>query len=203
MVLKELRDWNTKRRIKSSKELSLFAIQHARRILEQRRPELLQELRKTTREEVIKHGNGKGFTLVSVGQKRTFDPIRYTHADDYHLEVGHAGDVANFTYKKIGRVMLFSDLAVGRYHRESNLRRLGIAKLMVDIAKEIAQREGLTSIRISTEKKPWLKDMYEKFGFLTLSRAPNGATEMVYIFDKAIRDKFDPRDPYAILKYLR
>jgi GNAT superfamily N-acetyltransferase len=140
---------------------------------------------------------------VSVGKKRAIDPISYHRVDDLHLEIGHEGDVANFTYKKMGKAMLLSDLTVGRYYGGSSLRRLGIAKMMIDIAKEIAQKRGFAAIRISTEKKQWLKDMYEKLGFFTLSAGRSGATEMIYILDENVRDKFDPQDPYAILKYLR
>ena len=203
MVLEKLRDWNTKRKIKSNKELSEFAMQHARRILEERRPELLQELRKTVREELIKYGQGKGCTLVSIGTKKRIDPILYHRVDDYYLEIGHHGDIANFTYKKIGKTMLLSDLAVGRYYGQSNLRRLGIAKLMVDIAKEIAQREGLAAIRIGSDPQAlWLIEMYKKFGFVVISERSTYA-EMLYFLDENIKAKFDPKRPWEIFELLK
>jgi hypothetical protein len=203
MAFKKLKDWHLKRRIKEDKNAAALAVQEARRILEARNQELLFGLRKTVREEVVKTGPRRKWVLVSVGKKQRFDPIKYKAIGDYHAEIGHKGDIANFTYTKVGKAMLFTDLAVGPYYRNSSLRRLGIAGLMIEIAKEIAQREGLAAIRISSDPtSPWLKEMYKKHGFVSLSETSDYA-QMIYFIDKTIEAKFDPRRPWAILEYLK
>lgn len=202
MAPKKLKAWKIKRKILRNKNLATFAVQEARRILAERNEELLKELRKTVREEVISTGPKRPGILVSIGRKYKYDPIKYKYLDKYHAEIGHKGDIAKFIYTKIGKTMFLTDLSVGLYHSESGLRRLGIAKLMIEIAKEIAQREGLLAIRISSDpSKPWLKDMYKKMGFIPLSETQRYA-EMIYFLDEDIKAKFDPQKPWDILKYL-
>jgi len=203
MPLEKFKRWDLKRRIIRNKKTSTFVVQEARRILEARNKEFLSELRKTVREETIPRGPRKTWTLVSVGTKKNYDPIKYKYLDEYHAEIGHEKDIANFTYKKLGKTMLLTDLAVGPYYGESSLRRLGIARLMIDLAIEIAKREGLLAIRIGSDpSRAWLKEMYKKFGFVSLSEVRAHA-EMIYFVDKSIESKFNPQRPWDILDYLR
>ncbi len=200
MVFKKTKKKVTTRRIRKSQDLSLFAIQEARRILEERNEEFLRELKKTLHETLVTYGPRKGWTLISLGPKKQ-GRFNLYHGPEIAKEIGSKHTIGAFTCKRFGTSLSISELYVGNFLGTSNLRGLGIARLLIDISKEIAQKRGLKAIRL-TAIPGGVEQMYAKMGFKTLYSSKDGSKHMIYFVDPELEKQFDPQNPMKIFDEL-